>query len=231
MTKMTYSYEYPRPAVTVDCVTFGLGKDELQVLLVQRGEEPFKGCWALPGGFVNPDETLERAARRELEEKTSIKLNFIEQLYTFGAPDRDPRDRVVTVAYFALVNLDDHQIKAESDANDARWFDITKPPKLAFDHKTILQTAIERVRGKLRYQPIGFELLPPRFTLGQLQKMYEVILGTELDKRNFRKKILSTELLIELDEIEHGVGRPARLYRFDRHQYRRLARDGFMFEL
>ena len=229
---MAHSYEYPRPALTVDCVVFGLDEDELEVLLIRRGLEPFANRWALPGGFVHLDETLEVAARRELEEETGLGKVFLEQLYTFGAIERDPRERVVTVAYYALVKLSDHKVRAATDASDAAWFAITDLPDLAFDHQEIFDVALERLRSKVLYQPIGFVLLPKKFTLTQLQRMYETILERSLDKRNFRKKILGMELLIELDEVQKDVAhRAARLYKFDDRRYRKLVKQGFSFEI
>lgn len=209
---MPHTYEYPRPSLTVDCVVFGLDDEDLKVLLVQRDLPPFEGRWALPGGFVHMDETLEEAAKRELREETGLSDVYLEQLYTFGDLDRDPRERVVTVAYYALVNLRDHRVQAATDARSAAWFAVDNCAKLAFDHARILRMALERLRGKVRYQPIGFELLPPKFTLRQLQHLYEKILGRSLDKRNFRKKILGMGILVELDEIEKDVAhRAARL--------------------
>ncbi len=229
---MAYSYEYPRPALTVDCVVFGLDNEDLKVLLIQRDIPPFEGRWALPGGFVRIDETLEEAAKRELAEETGIHDVFLEQLYTFGDVNRDPRERVVTVAYYALVNLQEHLVQATTDARSAAWFALDDTPPLAFDHDRILQTAHERLKGKVRYQPIGFELLPEKFTLRQLQYLYERVLDRPLDKRNFRKKILGMGLLEELDEVEQDVAhRAARLYRFDRKKYERLTRQGFNFEI
>ncbi|MCA9020775.1 MAG: NUDIX hydrolase [Planctomycetaceae bacterium] len=229
---MKYSYEYPRAALTVDCVVFGLDEADLQVLLIQRDLPPFEGDWALPGGFVRLEESLEEAARRELQEETGIENVFLEQLYTIGTVDRDPRERVVTVAYYALVNLSDHRIQAATDARNAAWFAVDDVPALAFDHPEILEMAHERLRGKVRYQPIGFELLPPKFTLRQIQHLYEVILDRPLDKRNFRKKILSMGILIELDEVETDVAhRAARLYKFDHRKYKRLTKQGFHFEI
>jgi ADP-ribose pyrophosphatase YjhB (NUDIX family) len=226
------TYEYARPALTVDCVVFGVDDDDLRVLLIQRGLPPFEGKWALPGGFVRIDEPLEEAARRELEEETGLGKVFLEQLYTFGAVARDPRERVVSVAFYALVNLRDHHVHAATDARDAAWFGVSDVPRLAFDHADILQTALTRLRGKLRYQPIGFELLPKKFTLSQLQHLYELVLERELDKRNFRKRVLAMDLLVETDELERDVAhRAARLYRFDERKYRRLAEAGFNFEL
>jgi len=229
---MPYSYQYPRAALTVDCVVFGFDEGELKVLLIERGLEPFKGRWALPGGFVRVEETLDAAARRELAEEAGLSNVFLEQLYTFGTVDRDPRERVVSVAYYALVKLAEHSAKAATDAANARWFPVSEVPKLAFDHAAILETAIERLKGKVRYQPIGFELLPPKFTLSQLQHLYEAVLGTELDKRNFRKKVLGFDLLVALKETQMlGRHRPAQLFRFDADKYEKLKKRGFNFEI
>ena len=229
---MAFSYKYPRAALTVDCVVFGFDEGELKVLLIERALEPFKGRWALPGGFVRVDETLDGAARRELEEEAGLKNVFLEQLYTFSALERDPRERVVSVAYYALVKLADFSTKASTDAADARWFPISNVPKLAFDHANILATALTRLKGKVRYQPIGFELLPPKFTLSQLQHLYEAVMETELDKRNFRKKVLSFGLLAPLKETRmSGPHRPAQLFRFDANRYRKLKKRGLLFEL
>jgi 8-oxo-dGTP diphosphatase len=229
---VTFTYEHPRPALTVDCVVFGLDEGDLKVLLVQRDLEPFKGKWALPGGFVRAGESLDEAARRELEEETGVTAVYLEQLYTFGAPDRDPRERVVSVAYYALCKLGEHGVRAATDARDAAWFSVIDAPALAFDHDHILEVALGRLKAKVTYEPIGFDLLPPKFTLSQLQDLYETVLERELDKRNFRKKILGMELLVELDEVERDVAhRAARLYRFDRKRYEQLKRRGFSFEL
>lgn len=229
---MPYSYEYARPALTVDCVVFGLDEDDLKLLLIQRDLEPYAGQWALPGGFVRVGESTDDAARRELAEETGLERVFLEQLYTFGSPDRDPREHIVSVAHYALVRLSDHRVQAATDARNAAWFAIDDIPKLAFDHPKILKTAHERLRGKVRYQPIGFELLPAKFPLRSLQHLYEVILERDLDKRNFRKKILSMDVLEELDEIETDVAhRAARLYRFDKRKYNRLVKEGFNFEV
>lgn len=231
---MPYSYEYPRPALTVDCVVFGHDPDdaELLVMLIRRDLEPFKGRWALPGGFVHIDETIDEAARRELREETGLTNLYLEQLYTFGAIDRDPRERVVSVAYYALVNMADHAVKAATDAADAAWFKLHDLPKLAFDHAEIFTTALERLRGKVRYKPIGFELLPDSFTLTQLQHVYEAILGHELDKRNFRRKVQKTGLVVETGEVQKDVAhRAAQLYRFDKKKYRELEKHGFNFEI
>jgi 8-oxo-dGTP diphosphatase len=229
---MAHSYKYPRPALTVDCVVFGIDEDELMVLLIQRDLPPFEGQWALPGGFVHMGENLSDAAFRELREETGLEKLYLEQLYTFGEVDRDPRGRVVSVAYYALVKLSDHRVQAATDARDAQWFPVWDTPTLAFDHAEILPVAMERLRGKVRYQPIGFELLPKKFTLTQLQRLYEVILEREIDKRNFRKKILAMQILVELDEVEKDVAhRAARLYRFDERKYKKLVKAGFDFQL
>jgi len=229
---MAYTYEFSRPTLTVDCVIFGLDtSSRLKVLLIQRNNDPFKNAWALPGGFVNETETLEAAALRELEEETGVTDIFIEQLFTFGTPKRDPRGHVVTVAYYALINLEEHKIGAETTSKDVNWFSLEKLPVLAFDHNIILETAIERLRSKVRYQPIGFELLPQKFTLSQLQKLYESILGIALNKRNFRTKFLKMDIL-QAHEVQRGMAhRPALLYAFDEKKYNRYVESGFNFEI
>lgn len=227
---MLFQYQYPRAALTVDCVVFGVEERELKLLLIKRGLAPFEGRWALPGGFVRVDETLDEAARRELAEEAGLTNVFLEQLYTFGSVNRDPRERVVSVAYYALVKPG--AVTAATDATEARWFALSDVPRLAFDHADILAAALERLRGKITYQPIGFELLPPKFTLTQLQTLYEAVLGHEIDKRNFRKKVLSYDLLIPLKEKrQEGAHRPAQLFRFDPVKYDRLKKRGFLFEI
>jgi 8-oxo-dGTP diphosphatase len=230
---VSHTYEHPRPALTVDCVVFGRDEsNNLRVLLIRRGLAPFNGEWALPGGFVKMEETLEDAARRELEEEAGLTEVFLEQLYTFGAVHRDPRERIVSVAYYALVNLSEHAPKAATDAADAKWTPVSEVPKLAFDHDEILRAARDRLRAKVRYEPIGFELLPERFTLGALQRLYEAVLERPLDKRNFRKKIGELGYVVETDEMETGVShRPSRLFRFDERKYRTLKKQGHSFEL
>jgi len=229
---LAHTYQYARAALTVDCVVFGVDEEELKLLLIRRGNAPFQGKWALPGGFVHIDESLETAAARELQEEASVTPPFLEQLFTFGAVERDPRERVVSVAYYTLVKLSDHKVRAATDAADAAWFGVNDLPSLAFDHDEIVQTALERLKGKVRYQPIGFELLPHKFTLSQLQRLYEIVLERELDKRNFRKKVLGMDILIETDELERDVAhRAARLYRFDERRYKRLVKSGFNFEI
>ena len=208
--------EYERPSVTVDVVIFSLIEESLCVLLVKRKRWPFAGMWAIPGGFVRMDESLEEAAARELAEETGVRDVYREQLYTFGDPDRDPRTRVITVSYFAIVPagaVDDPV--AGSDAADVSWFPVDALPALAFDHEEIIDYALTRLRYKLEYTMVGFELLPATFTLSELQHTYELILGEPLDKRNFRRKVLSAEILEPTGEKRReGEGRPARLYRY-----------------
>lgn len=229
-----FQYEHARPSVTVDCVVAGvdLSEEDLKVLLVQRGEEPYRGWWALPGGFVRMDETLEQAAARELDEESGLRDVYLEQLYTFGQPDRDPRDRVISVAYMALVNMEGRLPEATTDAVDAGWFSLDELPRLAFDHSTIIDMALERLRGKVTYQAVAFEFLPAKFTLTQLQRVIEIIVGSRMDKRNFRKKILSLGVLEPLDEIEKDVARrAARLYRFNRDRYNERLTQGLEFQI
>jgi 8-oxo-dGTP diphosphatase len=229
---MPHTYPHARPAIAVDCVVFGLDGSELKLLLIQRRLKPFRGDWALPGGFVRMEETLDQAARRELQEEAGLQDLFLEQLYSFGALDRDPRDRVISVAYYALVKMSDHRAQAATDAADTGWFALNALPPLAFDHDTIVQVALARLQGKLRYQPVGFELLPRKFTLSDLQKLYEAILGATLDKRNFRKKVLELGLLVPLGETRmNGSHRPAQLFRFDAKKYESMKKRGFNFEL
>lgn len=227
-----YIYEYPRPAVTTDCVIFGFDKEELKVLLVRRGIEPYKGKWALPGGFLSMEENADECALRVLQKETGLAQVYMEQLYTFSDIDRDPRYRVVSIAYYALVKLTDYNPEAGADTETVRWFTLSDLPELAFDHQQILHTGIERVKGKIKYQPIGFELLPEQFTLPELHHLYEVILGVSLDRRNFRKKMLSYNLLIDHGEYMSGAAHRAPiLYSFDRERYRELSEKGFYFEL
>jgi len=227
----TYSYKYPRPALTVDCVIFGYDSQKLDILLIKRGIEPFKGQWALPGGFVRMEESAEEAAIRELQEETGLLNVYMEQLYTFSQPDRDPRGRTVSVAFFALINKNDFlKPQGGDDASEAEWFNSKILPNLAFDHKEIINTALTRLKGKIKYQPVGFELLPEYFTLVQLQELYEIILETPVDKRNFRRKILNSDLLIESEKVSDGSkGRRATLYKFDKSKYKELSQRGVEF--
>lgn len=207
---------YERPSVTVDVVILTVRERRLEVLLVRRRHWPYEGMWAIPGGFVEPDESLEDSARRELHEETGVDDVYLEQLYTFGDPGRDPRTRVITVVYYALMRADQLHLHAGSDAADARWFPAYEHPSLAFDHDKILDYTRQRLRSKLEYTTIGFQLLAPSFTLSELQEVYEAILNRPLDKRNFRKKVLSTGILKQIPETRKaGQHRPAALYRFN----------------
>ena len=207
--------DYPQPSVTVDLVIFTIAEDDLKVLLIRRGQEPFKGRWALPGGFVDIEESLERAAARELQEEVGVTNVYLEQLYTFGDPKRDPRGRVISVSYFALVDAEHQRIVAASDAAEAQWHSVFDTPKLAFDHAKILDYAVWRLRNKIEWTTVGYELLPKKFTLSELQRVYEIILQRPVDKRNFRKKIMAQGQVVELNETRTDVAhRPARLYCF-----------------
>lgn len=215
--------------VTVDVVMFTIRDERLQVLLVRRGIPPFAGQWAIPGGFVLEGESLDAAAARELQEETGVRDVYLEQLYTFGDPGRDPRGRVVTVAYFALIRSD-QELAAGTDAAEARWWPADAPPPLAFDHDRILAYAIERLRNKLEYTTVGFQLLPERFTLGALQAVYEAVLGRPLDKRNFRRKLELLDILVPLAEHRTaGRARPARLYRLATDRFEKLRDKGILF--
>lgn len=216
--------------VTVDLVIFALRDGELQVLLIQRGVPPFQGRWALPGGFVTRGESLEDAARRELVEETGVRDVYLEQLYTFGDPDRDPRGRVITVAYYALMTGAAAAPVAGTDAGAARWVPARHHPPLAFDHQRILDYALERLAMKLEYTTVGFQLLPKKFTLTQLQRVYEAVLGRPLDKRNFRRKIALLDILKPLEEwVQEGPSRPAQLFKFSAKQFERLRDKGILF--
>lgn len=209
--------KYERPSVTVDVVMMTLRQRDLQVLLVKRRSWPYEGMWAIPGGFVNINESLEDAAKRELQEETGVQDVYLEQLYTFGDPKRDPRTRVITVVYFALIDAQQLHVRAADDAADVGWFSVYQLPSLAFDHDKIIQYTLTRLRGKLNYTPIAYNLLPEMFTLRELQRVYEIILShKELDKRNFRKKVLATGILQDTGATKmEGTHRPARLYRFN----------------
>ncbi len=202
--------------VTVDIVLFTLRPDaaSLEVLLVERGVPPYEGAWALPGGFVHPDESLEDAARRELREETGVDSGYLEQLYSFGDPGRDPRGRVVTVAYYALVSADRRPPEAGTDARSAKFWPVAALPALAFDHAMILEYALGRLRTKLEWTSVGFELLPPKFTLSELQRLHEAILGRELDKRNFRRWVAARDFVVPLKETRRTGRKPAQLFRF-----------------
>ena len=229
MEENMYCYKYPHPAVTTDCVIFGFDGERLQVLLVERGIEPYKGRWAFPGGFLKMDETAEEGALRELREETGLERAYIQQFHTFSDPHRDPRERVITIAYYALVKI--QEVHGGDDAASARWFPLGEIPSLAFDHDYILRMATQRLREEIHFQPVGFELLPEKFTLKELQALYEAILGISFDRRNFAKKMLHLEILTELDEtIWPTPKREAKLYRFNPDKYEELKQKGFRLE-
>lgn len=229
MEEKKYSYKYPHPSVTTDCVIFGFDGGKLKVLLVERGLEPYKGRWAFPGGFVKIDESCEEGALRELEEETALKGTYVQQFHTYSDPNRDPRERVITVAFFALVRI--QEVEAGDDANKAQWFVIDEVPQLAFDHDVILRDALKRLRERIHFQPIGFELLPEKFTMRQLQNLYEAILDVHFDRGNFSKKMLHFNILTPLDEtIRPTPKREARLYRFNKESYDDLKQKGFRLE-
>lgn len=208
---------YERPSVTVDVVIFTLLNRELHVLLVLRRRWPYEGYWAIPGGFITMDESLEQAARRELEEETGVRDVYLEQLYTFGDPQRDPRTRVISVAYIAIVPADDQELRVSDESSDVRWFPVrTRPAPLAFDHDLILNYALSRLRSKLEYTTLAFQLLPEVFSILELKHIYEQILGEKLDKGNFYRKIKEAGILEETSLIREGRGRPTRLWRFRR---------------
>ena len=211
---MAYEYEFPHPAVTVDVVIFTIRNDELKVLLIKRALDPFLGSWALPGGFVEIDESLVAAAKRELKEETGVSAAYLEQLYTFGEPNRDPRERVISVAYYALMPSDALEIKAASDAEGVGWFSIDELPKLAFDHSGILTMALTRLAAKLEYSTVAFQLMPEEFTMPELRHLYELISREEIDARNFSKRILALDVIEPTGkERREGAHRPAKLYR------------------
>jgi 8-oxo-dGTP diphosphatase len=215
--------------VTVDIVIFTLRKGSLQVLLVKRGVPPFEGQYAIPGGYIRGDESLEEAALRELHEETGVRNVFLEQLYTFGDPKRDPRGRVITVAYYALIASDKLSLVAGADAAEAQWFPASSLPPLAFDHKSILDYGLERLRNKLEYTTVGFQLVPEKFTLGELQAVFEAILGRQLDKRNFRRKLSLLGILKPLREWQRTGRKPAQLFRFAAARFEKLRDKGILF--
>ncbi|MEO7176802.1 MAG: NUDIX domain-containing protein [Saprospiraceae bacterium] len=219
-------------AFSVDCVIFGFDQDALKILLIRRGQKPFDGDWALPGNLVFPNEDLDFSATRVLEELTGMKKVFLEQVQTFGKVDRHPLGRVITTAYFALVKVSDFSLIPSSLASEAAWVPIRDLDHLAFDHFEILRTCYELLKKSIRVRPVGFELLPPEFTLTDLQLLYESILETSLDKRNFRKKILAMNLLVDVKAMKRGFAhRPAKLYRFDEDKYKAFRAEGFVFEI
>lgn len=220
--------------VAVDAVVFGYtSKEGLSVLLIKRNIPPFKNSWALPGGLVRNDESLEDAIQRELREETSISISYLEQLYSFGQPGRDPRNRVISITYYGLVRPDAFEIKADTDASDVSWFNIKNLPSLAFDHNTIISVAHERLKSKMLYQPVGFELLEQKFPFSELEKLYLAVLDRPFDRRNFKKKITKYGFLEETTEKQalEGAGRPGNLFRFNEEKYFQLKKEGISFEI
>lgn len=219
--------------IAVDAIVFGYAENTLSVLLIKQKFGELKQQWALVGGFVKDDEPLVDAVNRELREETGIRVNFLEQLYTFGDNiHRDPRFRVISVAYYALVNSTELNPQADTDAEEAQWFPIHALPPLAFDHRQIIETAVSRLKNKLTYQPIGFDLLPEEFPFSELENLYTTILDREIDRRNFRKKILGFGILEETEKFgDKKSGRPAKLYTFNKSKYTHLTENGFHFEI
>jgi 8-oxo-dGTP diphosphatase len=219
--------------IAVDAIVFGYAENKLSVLLIKQKFGVMKQQWALVGGFVKDEETLFEAVKRELNEEAGIEVNFLEQLYTFGDDiHRDPRFRVISVAYFALVNAEQFEVKADTDAEEANWFPIDELPPLAFDHAEIIRVAAERLKSKLTYQPIGFDLLAPEFLFSDLENLYCTILNREIDRRNFRKKIMSFGFVEETGKFgDKKSGRPAKLFRFNHLKYSELVASGFHFEI
>ncbi len=226
---MPYTYQYPHPSVTTDCVIFGFDGTTIKVLLIQRGIEPFKGKWAFPGGFMKIDETAEDCAKRELEEETGLRNTSVEQFYTFTDVHRDPRERVITIAHYALVRLS--EVKGGDDASFAQWFSMDEIPSLAFDHDRILRIAINRLKERICFKPIGFELLPEVFTMTELQNFYEAILEVKFDRRNFYNKMLKLGILTEAESRPANASRrtPCK-YRFNAEKYAELKQKGFRLE-
>lgn len=229
MSEQNFCYKYPHPSVTADCVIFGFDGTTIKVLLIQRGIEPFKGKWAFPGGFMNIDETVEECAKRELEEETGLKNVSVEQFYTFSDVNRDPRERVITVAHYALVKLS--EVKGGDDAASARWFSMDEVPSLAFDHDRILRMAVNRLKERIYFEPIGFELLPEVFTMTELQNLYKAILEVTFDRRNFYNKMLKLGIIEEAEPRPANAARrtPSK-YRFNAEKYAELKQKGFRLE-
>lgn len=228
-TEEKFCYIYPHPSVTTDCVIFGFDGSDLNVLLVRRGGEPYKDYWALPGGFIKMDENADTGARRELKEETGLDAAYMKQFHAFTEPNRDPRERVITIAYYALVKMQD--VVGGDDAAEARWFTIGNVPQLAFDHDLILRTAQQELRRQIHFEPIGFELLPEKFTIRDLQNLYEAILDVRFDRRNFYNKMKKLELLVQLNEtVRQSAKKDALLFSFNAKKYYELKHKGFRLE-
>lgn len=217
---------------SVDCVVFGFDGKDLKVLLIERGEDPYHGYWALPGDLVDPQEDLNSSVNQVLRNLTGLGDLFFEQVETFGEVNRHPLGRVLTAGYYTLVKISDYQLNPSSFAAEAKWFKVSNATNLAFDHDKILKSCFNRLKKSVRTKPIGFELLPPHFTLTELQALYEAILGVQLDTRNFRKKILQMQFLQETGALQENVShRPAKLFMFNKKKYDSLRSKGFNFEL
>lgn len=224
-----YCYEYPHPSVTTDCVIFGFDGTKLSVLLIKRGVEPYEGKWAFPGGFLKMEEDAETGAKRELQEETGLEDAYMRQFHTFSAPERDPRERVITIAYYALVRM--QEVKGGDDAAEARWFTLDKVPQLAFDHDRILRKAEQALRQQIHFEPVGFELLPEEFTIKELQNLYEAILDVRFDRRNFYNKMKRLGMLEQLGEtVNPSQKKEAFLFRFNKAKYDELKQKGFRLE-
>lgn len=225
MGNKVYTYKHPHPSVTVDCVIFGFDGASLQVLLIERGAEPFKGCWAFPGGFLNMDESAAQGAMRELEEETGLTGAYMEQFHTYSAPDRDPRERVITIAHYALVRTS--EVRPGDDASRARWFSLNEVPPLAFDHARILKDALTRLRERIHFHPVAFGLLPKEFTMKELRSLYEAVFCVSFDHRSFGGRMLRTGLLVK---VAPASGHKSSVYRFDAEKYEELRRNGIFPE-
>ena len=225
MEELKYHYKYPHPSVTTDCVVFGYDGLRLNVLLIERGADPFKGHWAFPGGFLNIDESAQQGAKRELFEETGLRDAHIHQFHTFSAVNRDPRERVISIAYYALVRIS--EVKGGDDAAKAQWFPLDSVPPLAFDHEMMLRMAIKELRRQIHFEPIGLELLPEKFTMTQLRHLYEAILNKKCNHRHFSTEMLKTGLLTQFNETKVANNKATSLYKFNREKYNQMIKNGF----
>ena len=225
MEELKYHYKYPHPSVTTDCVVFGYDGLRLNVLLIERGADPFKGHWAFPGGFLNIDESAQQGAKRELFEETGLREAYLRQFHTFSAVNRDPRERVISIAYYALVRIS--EVKGGDDAAKAQWFPLDSVPPLAFDHDMMLRMAIKELRRQIHFEPIGIELLPEKFTMTQLRHLYEAILNKKCNHRHFSTEMLKTGLLTQLNETKAANNKATSLYKFNREKYNQMIKNGF----
>ena len=225
MEELKYHYKYPHPSVTTDCVVFGYDGLRLNVLLIERGADPFKGHWAFPGGFLNIDESAQQGAKRELFEETGLRDAYIRQFHTFSAVNRDPRERVISIAYYALVRIS--EVKGGDDAAKAQWFPLDSVPPLAFDHEMMLRIAIKELRRQIHFEPIGLELLSEKFTMTQLRHLYEAILNKKCNHRHFSTEMLKTGLLTQLNETKAANNKATSLYKFNREKYNQMTKNGF----